>query len=261
MSTVTDETILAACRAMCKSNGTGQCAPICLSRFSIHTQGGACPEATRVYRRSAKAALEAAEAVRVKASANCGQDAMWQGIGAAMKRAAEQTLTMRVDSDPRVSQSAAFMTPAEKLTIPEGFIPWHGGDCPVDGKTIGDVLLRSGLRLEQAKMGHQSWDYWQSASKTDIIASANPATILALVAHIRELAADKERYRDLAKRNAERAAFLANDGYAEISRLRAERAKLVEAARPVAYLVEGDFYPTKCEVKRLRAAIEEVNRE
>jgi hypothetical protein len=65
MKMVTDEMVEAACRAMCKSNGTGQCAPICLSHFSIRiTQGGVCPEATRVYGRRAKAALEAAEVVR-----------------------------------------------------------------------------------------------------------------------------------------------------------------------------------------------------
>jgi hypothetical protein len=46
-----------------------------------------------------------------------------------------------------------------------------------------------------------------------------------------------------------------------IRRRVAEKAKLVEAARLFAYLVEGDFYPTKCEVERLRAAIEEVTRE
>jgi hypothetical protein len=97
----------------------------------------------------------------------------------------------------------------------------------------------------------------------DYIASANPATMLALVAHIRKLAADKERYRDLAERNAERAALLANDGHAVtlIRRLVAERAKLVEAARPFAYLIEGDLYPTEREVERLRAAIEGVDRE
>jgi hypothetical protein len=39
---------------------------------------------------------------------------------------------------------------------------------------------------------------------------------LTLVAHIRKLAADKERYRDLAERNAS----LAMDKYAEIERLR-----------------------------------------
>jgi hypothetical protein len=43
-----------------------------------------------------------------------------------------------------------------------------------------------------------------------------------------------------------------------IRRLVAEKAKLVEAARPFACLVEGDFYPTEREVERLRAAIEEV---
>jgi hypothetical protein len=64
MKMVTDEMVGAACRAMCKSNGTGQCAAICITHFSTSTQGGACPEATRVYGRGAKAALEAAEVVR-----------------------------------------------------------------------------------------------------------------------------------------------------------------------------------------------------
>jgi hypothetical protein len=114
MSTVTDEMILAAVRA-------------------FNQIPGLFP--------AMKGALEAAEAVRAKAPASCGQDAMWQGIGAAMKRAAEQTLTMRVDSDPRVSQSAAVMTPAEKPTIPEGFIPWHGGECPVASGTVVKCML------------------------------------------------------------------------------------------------------------------------
>ncbi len=48
---------------------------------------------------------------------------------------------------------------------------------------------------------------------------------------------------------------------AENEALRVKQAGLVEAARPFAYLVEGELYPTKCEVERLRAAIEEVNRE
>jgi hypothetical protein len=46
-----------------------------------------------------------------------------------------------------------------------------------------------------------------------------------------------------------------------IRRLVAEKAKLVEAARPFAYLMEGELYPTEYEVERPRAAIEEVNRE
>jgi hypothetical protein len=50
-----------------------------------------------------------------------------------------------------------------------------------------------------------------------------------------------------------------NEAAALIRRLVAEKAKLVEAARPFAYLMKGDFYPTECEVERLRAAIEEVS--
>ena len=62
---------------------------------------------------------------------------------------------------------------------------------------------------------------------------------------------------DLSKSIAEKM----HEATAFIRRLVAEKAELVEAARPFAYLVEGDFYPTECEVERLRAAIEEVNRE
>ena len=43
-----------------------------------------------------------------------------------------------------------------------------------------------------------------------------------------------------------------------IRRRVAEKATLVEAARPFAYLIEGELYPTEREVERLRAAIEEV---
>jgi len=111
------------------------------------------------------------------------------------------------------------------------------------------------------------WDNGTSQDEANAnaahIAAASPATTLALIAHIRKLAADKERYRDLAERSAKRAALLANDGHAVtlIRCLVAERAKLVEAARPFAYLVKGELYPTEREVERLRAAIEEVNRE
>jgi len=86
------------------------------------------PEVQQDMRASMRAALEAAEAVRAKA-----------------------TLTMRVDSDPRVSQSAAFMTPAEKPTIPEGFIPWHGipwragAWCPVASGTVVECMLANGV--------------------------------------------------------------------------------------------------------------------
>ena len=51
-------------------------------------------------------------------------------------------------------------------------------------------------------------------------------------------------------------AIFLEDAATLIRRLVAEKAKLVEAARPFAYLAEGDFYPTKCEVERLRATIE-----
>jgi hypothetical protein len=91
---------------------------------------------------------------------------------------AKAPLTMRVDSDPRVSQSAAFMTPAESnlqkvqiptstlpeghypycfetggqiYTIPEGFIPWHGGECPVAEGTVVSVRLRGPVTFREVK--------------------------------------------------------------------------------------------------------------
>jgi hypothetical protein len=33
----------------------------------------------------------------------------------------------------------------EKPVIPEGFIPWHGGECPVAGDTTVEVKLRNGV--------------------------------------------------------------------------------------------------------------------
>lgn len=38
-------------RGLCRANGTGQCAPICLTHSSVHTRDGGCPEHTIVHRR------------------------------------------------------------------------------------------------------------------------------------------------------------------------------------------------------------------
>lgn len=59
-----DNVIEAAARAMCKAEGTAQCAAICLSHFSINTTDGRCPEAMRVWRNKARAALTAADKMR-----------------------------------------------------------------------------------------------------------------------------------------------------------------------------------------------------
>jgi hypothetical protein len=78
---------------------------------------------------------------------------------------------MRVHSDPRVSQSAAFMTPAEEPTIPEGFIPWHGGECPVAEGTAGEVLLRPPHLMQDDDIGSVlCWAHGELADPGDIIA-------------------------------------------------------------------------------------------
>ena len=60
----TDEEVEAAAKAMCKADGTAQCAAICLSYSSHFTRNGECPEAFRVHGRKARTALTAAERVR-----------------------------------------------------------------------------------------------------------------------------------------------------------------------------------------------------
>lgn len=47
----------AVARAMCKSDGTSQCAAICLSHFASSTRNGKCAEAVSVWGNYADAAL------------------------------------------------------------------------------------------------------------------------------------------------------------------------------------------------------------
>jgi hypothetical protein len=60
----TDAQVERACRAICKSEGTAQCAAICLSYFASSTSDGKCPEAVLVWGRKVRAVLAAAEAER-----------------------------------------------------------------------------------------------------------------------------------------------------------------------------------------------------
>lgn len=41
------------CQGLCRAEGTGQCAPLCLTHASIHTTGGMCPERTKIWRQRA----------------------------------------------------------------------------------------------------------------------------------------------------------------------------------------------------------------
>lgn len=140
MSTVTDEMVEAACRTY---------EPAIRNEFLHNFKGSTMWDAMQ-------AALEAAEAVRVK-----------------------PPLTMRVDSDPRVSQSAAFVMPAEPMpfvsaftvapAIPEGFIPWSGGECPVASGTTVDTVFRGGTSAIDCKAAKLRWDH-KFKTISDIIA-------------------------------------------------------------------------------------------
>jgi len=70
---MTDAVIEAMARAMCKCNGTAQCAAICLSYSATTTRNGKCPEAVRVHGRDARAAYLA------------GQKAMREAVAAEVR--------------------------------------------------------------------------------------------------------------------------------------------------------------------------------
>lgn len=52
------EAIEAVARALCKRQGTAQCAAICLSYFASDTREGKCPKALRVWGSQAEGAVE-----------------------------------------------------------------------------------------------------------------------------------------------------------------------------------------------------------
>jgi hypothetical protein len=51
----------------------------------------------------------------------------------------------------------------------EGFIPWHGGECPVAEGTAGEVLLRNATKVHDIGSG-LCWAHDELADRTDIIA-------------------------------------------------------------------------------------------
>lgn len=60
----------------------------------------------------------------------------------AVKWQAETKGKYRLDT----TQFDAVMNPKPKPTFPEGFIKWHGGECPVDPNTDVQVILRQDAR-------------------------------------------------------------------------------------------------------------------
>jgi hypothetical protein len=57
--------------------------------------------------------------------------------------------------------------------IPDGFIPWRGGDCPVDGDTVVDVVYRKAGRLHKstgALACDIDWGWSERLSDYDVIA-------------------------------------------------------------------------------------------
>jgi hypothetical protein len=68
-----------------------------------------------------------------------GDQAIYAAIADALNRA-EAAEAVRVKAESNL-QKVQIPT----STIPEGFIPWHGGECPVAGDTTVEVKLRNGV--------------------------------------------------------------------------------------------------------------------
>ena len=69
-----DPAIEAVARALCRADGTAQCAAICLSHFASSTSDGKCPEALLVWKRKAEAPLlTAAPMIRAAALEEAAQ--------------------------------------------------------------------------------------------------------------------------------------------------------------------------------------------
>jgi hypothetical protein len=93
-----------------------------------------------------KGALEAAEAVRAK------NKAAWS---AAIREA---------------NEIAMAQWPCNAPTFPQGFIPWHGGGCPVAEGTVVDMLFRDGIIHDWRAIGRHAtwWSHMNDA--TDVVA-------------------------------------------------------------------------------------------
>jgi hypothetical protein len=81
------------------------------------------PEVQQDMRASMRAALEAAEAVRVKAESNL--------------------------------QKVQIPT----STLPEGFIPWLGGERPVADGTVVDYVMRDGYVIRESRAKNLRWKH------------------------------------------------------------------------------------------------------
>jgi hypothetical protein len=83
----------------------------------------------------------------------------------ALTRALETAEAVRVKAESNL-QKVQIPTSA----LPEGFIPWHGGECPVAEGTAGEVLLRNATKVQDDDIGSGLfWAHDELADPTDII--------------------------------------------------------------------------------------------
>lgn len=77
-----------------------------------------------------------------------------QDMRASMRAALEDAKAVRVKAESNL-QKAQIPT----STIPEGFIPWHGGECPVAEGTVVDYVMRDGYVIRESRAENPHWKH------------------------------------------------------------------------------------------------------
>jgi hypothetical protein len=78
----------------------------------------------------------------------------WPSLRADMRSALEAAEAVRVKAESNL-QKVQIPT----STIPEGFIPWHGGECPVAEETAVDYVMRDGYVIRESRAKNLRWKH------------------------------------------------------------------------------------------------------
>ncbi len=101
--------------------------------------------------------------------ANLAHDHSWPARAQAMRKALEAAEAARAKGEMSGNRMVDLprsitLTP----TIPEGFIPWHGGECPVAEGVVGDLVCRNGEIAKKYSLHICLWRH--NGGANDIIA-------------------------------------------------------------------------------------------
>jgi len=94
----------------------------------------------------------------------------WFKEGSAWNRQMTHDVQQDMRASMRAALEAAEDVPAKAesnlqkvqiptSTIPEGFIPWHGGECPVAGRTVVDCVMRGRYVVHESAAKNLRWNH------------------------------------------------------------------------------------------------------